>query len=186
MKNIKDLAVLAIAVVLVLGLCTSCEHQSPTEPPSNIGNPEGLGSKCGCCGCTRTIGYWKTHAGNRGNNPDVVSQYLPILLGDVGGPETIQVTNAAQAVQILSMKLGHPSNGITKLRAQLLGAKLNFAAGADDSAVASIVDDADEYLATHGLEVWAGLEETERQMILGWMETLDDYNNGYIGPPHCP
>jgi hypothetical protein len=186
MKNVRDLAVFAVALVLVLGLCTSCEHQSPTEPLNEMSTVERSGPKPGQCGCTRTIGYWKTHAGNRGNNPDVVSQYLPIWLGDVGGPETIQVTNAAQAVLILSMKLGHPSNGITKLRAQLLGAKLNFAAGADDSAVASVVDDADEYLATHGLDVWAGLEEMERQMILGWMETLDDYNNGYIGPPHCP
>jgi hypothetical protein len=25
-------------------------------------------------GCTRTIGYWKNHAGGRGNNPDVVTR----------------------------------------------------------------------------------------------------------------
>lgn len=142
---------------------------------------------CPCgYGCTLTIGYWKTHAGFHGNNPDRVTEHLPIWLGDAGGTKSIQVTTAAQAVEILSMDFGHASNGITKLYAQLLGAKLNISRGADDSAVASVIAEADAFLAMYDWQDWGSLSKSQRQVILGWMSTLDDYNNGDIGPGHCP
>jgi hypothetical protein len=68
---------------------------------------------------TLTIGYWKTHAGFTGNNPDNVTKYLPIWLGKSTGTKSVQVTNASQAVSILQMN-GTASNGINKLYAQLL------------------------------------------------------------------
>ena len=40
-------------------------------------------------GCTRTIGYWKTHAGF-GPQADVVTPLLPILLGSAGGAKTLE------------------------------------------------------------------------------------------------
>ena len=46
----------------------------PCEPPAN--------------GCTRTIGYWKTHAGF-GPQADAVTPLLPILLGSAGGAMTL-------------------------------------------------------------------------------------------------
>jgi len=136
-------------------------------------------------GCTLTIGYWKTHAGFTGRNPDRVTPLLPIWLGTTGGAKSIQVTSAAQAVSLLSMS-GDASNGINKLYAQLLGAKLNMANGADGSAVASTIAAADAFLATKKAADWGSLSKADKQMVLGWMTTLDNYNNGYIGPGHCP
>jgi hypothetical protein len=137
-----------------------------------------------CGGCTRTIGYWKTHAGFTGNNADVLSQYLPIWLGASGGAKSVQVTSAAQAVFLLEMS-GEASNGINKLYAQLLGARLNIAAGADGSAAAGTISAADAWLATHNAADWSSLSKKERNQVLAWMTTLDNYNNGLIGPGHC-
>jgi hypothetical protein len=136
-------------------------------------------------GCTLTIGFWKNHAGF-GPQPDLVTQYLPIWLGDEGGSESIEVTDAQMAVDILSMHVyGHPRNGITKLYAQLLGAKLNIANGADDSAIDDIIADADEFLADYSWTDWNSLVKNTQKIILGWQEALDEYNNGDIGPGHC-
>jgi hypothetical protein len=136
--------------------------------------------------CTLTIGYWKTHAGFHGRNADRVTPLLPIWLGTAtaGGAETVQVSSASQAVSLLSMS-GDASNGINKLYAQLLGAKLNIANGADGSAVASTISAADAFLATKTAADWGSLTKAQRQMVLGWMSMLDNYNNGHIGPGHC-
>lgn len=141
----------------------------------------------GSCGggCTLTIGFWKTHAGFTGRNPDRVTPLLPQWLGTAGGAKSVQVTTASQAVTILSMGLGEPSNGITKLYAQLLGAKLNIANGADGSAVASTIAAADAFLAMYNQTAWTSLSKAQKQTVLGWMTMLDNYNNGYIGPGHC-
>jgi hypothetical protein len=141
---------------------------------------------CPCdTGCSLTIGYWKTHAGFHGNNADRVSEHLPIWLGNAGGAASVQVTTAAQAVEVLSMNLGHPSNGITRVYAQLLGVKLNIARGADDSAIAGTIADADEFLSMHDYNDWRGLTRPVKQMVRDWATTFDDYNNGRIGPGHC-
>jgi hypothetical protein len=135
-----------------------------------------------CGGCTLTIGYWKNHAGF-GPQRDMVTGLLPISLG------SISVTNAAQAVQFLGFKGSNnvfdASNGINKLCAQLLGAKLNIKNGADGSVVASTIAAADAFLATKNSLSWAGLTKTQKNQVLSWMSTLDNYNNGLIGPGHC-
>lgn len=136
-------------------------------------------------GCSLTIGFWKTHAGF-GPQADEVTPLLPIWLGTAGGDKSLTVTTAEIAVDVLVMKTyGKNSNGITKLYAQLLGAKLNFASGAGSSAVDDIVSDADAFLADHDWTDWKGLSEAERNDVMYWQGTLDDYNNGYIGPGHC-
>lgn len=133
-------------------------------------------------GCTRTIGYWKTHAGF-GPQADAVTPLLPISVG------SINVTTAALAVQLLSMEGSNDdfdaSNGINKLYAQLLGAKLNGASAADTSAVASTIAAADAFLATHDSTSWDGLSKAEKGTVLGWMTTLDEFNNGLGGAAHC-
>lgn len=140
----------------------------------------------GCShGGTLTIGYWKTHAGFNGNNPDRVTPLLPIWLGTPGSEKSVQITTAQEAVDALSMNLGHPSNGITKLYAQLLAAKLNIANGADGSAVSSTIACSDTFLADHNWEDWNSLNKATKQKVLTWMTTLDDYNNGLIGPGSC-
>jgi hypothetical protein len=134
-------------------------------------------------GCTLTIGFWKTHAGDTGNNPDLISQYLPIWLGTSGGSKSVEVTSASQAESILSQD--GASNGIVKLYAQLLGAKLNIENGADGSAVAATIAAADAFLATHDASDWVSLTSAEQEQVLAWKDALDSYNNGLTGPGHC-
>ncbi len=136
-------------------------------------------------GCTRTIGFWKNWTG-LGPQDDVLSQYLPITLGDAGGTKSLDVTDVYIAVDVLEMKTyGKNNNGITKLYAQLLASKLNFAAGASDSAVADYVTDADAFLADHDYMDWNGLSDDDKDMVMMWQGSFDDYNNGDIGPGHC-
>jgi hypothetical protein len=133
--------------------------------------------------CTRTIGYWKNHAGF-GPQADVVTPLLPRWLGTSGGAKSVHVTTAALAVALLD-KSGDASNGINKLYAQLLAAKLNIANGASGSAVLQTITQADLFLATHAAGDWNALSSAQRQQVLTWAATLDDYNNGKIGPAHC-
>jgi hypothetical protein len=135
-------------------------------------------------GCTRTIGYWKTHAGF-GPQEDAVTQLLPITLGS-GGGKSLVVSTAQIAVDVLTMKTyGKNNNGITKLYAQLLGAKLSIAAGADDSDVASAISAANDFLHDYDWNDWDGLSGDDKDMVMDWQSMFDSYNNGYIGPGHC-
>jgi len=134
--------------------------------------------------CTRTIGFWKNHSG-MGPQDDLVTQYLPIWLGTPDGPKSVNVTDAAMAFDILSQVITVGSlDGITKLRAQLLAAKLDIASGTDGTVVAEVIDLADAFLADHEPADWSSLDEATRQMVLDWKDTLDQYNNGIIGPGH--
>ncbi len=136
-------------------------------------------------GCTLTIGFWKNWTG-LGPQEDLVSQYLPITLGDAGGTKSLDVTTVYIAEDVLKMKTyGKNNNGITKLYAQLLAAKLNFAAGASDTAVADYVTDADAFLADHDYMDWDGLSDDDKDMVMMWQGSFDKYNNGDIGPGHC-
>ncbi|PYI31192.1 hypothetical protein BP00DRAFT_180899 [Aspergillus indologenus CBS 114.80] len=128
-------------------------------------------------GCTRTIGYWKNH-------PAVIPPLLPIWLGTEGGLKSVKVDSAAQAVTIEGIPTA--SNGIDKLYAQLLAAKLSIKNGADGSAVASTIQAADAFLATKNSADWAGLINAQKSQVNGWATTLDSYNNGVTGPGHCP
>ncbi len=137
--------------------------------------------------CTHGLGYWKTHAGF-GPQANEVSQYLPLWLGDINGDKSLYVTYSTTAVGILVMtmkKCGGNSNGITKLYAQLLAAKLNLAAGADGSVIDTSLSNVDTFLANHDQNDWDTLSTDDQQMVLSWKSTLDDYNNGVIGPGSC-
>jgi hypothetical protein len=133
--------------------------------------------------CTRTIGYWKTHAGF-GPQADVVTPLLPQWLGIGGGAKSVHVTTAALAVSLLD-RSGDASNGINKLYAQLLAAKLNIASGASGSAVLQTITQADAFLAMHAAADSGSLSSAQRQQVLAWAAALDDYNNGRIGPGQC-
>jgi hypothetical protein len=127
-------------------------------------------------GCTRTIGYWKNHR-------SATAALLPQWLGTSGGASSVEVTSPAQASSLLH-KAGS-QNGIASLRAQLLGAKLNVASGADPTDVVETIAEADEFLASHSLSDWSDLTKAERRQVRAWAETLDDYNRGVTGPGHC-
>ena len=135
--------------------------------------------------CTRTIGFWKNHAG-LGPQDDLVSPLLPLWLGTPGGAESIEVTTAEQAVALLKRRdFGGSRNGIAKLYAQLLAAKLNIANGADASAVHAKICDADAFLAENDWTAWSSLCRPDRKLVLRLKTKLDRYNNGRIGPGHC-
>ena len=96
------------------------------------------------------------------------------------------VDNSSTAVQVLSGKNGrNASNGIAKLYAQFLATKLNIACGTSDLDVADVIAYADDFLTDHDCTAWKTLGKDDRKTVLGWMGTLDDYNNGVIGPGHC-
>ncbi|MCM2272767.1 MAG: DNRLRE domain-containing protein [candidate division Zixibacteria bacterium] len=136
-------------------------------------------------GCSHTIGYWKTHAGF-GPQADEVTQYLPIWLGTAAGAKSRLVNTAQLAVDYLSQNVyGTPKNGITKLYAQLLGAKLSIADGADATDIAATIAAADAFLAANDYSDWNGLSKAQKALVLSWHDTLDAYNNGMIGPGHC-
>jgi hypothetical protein len=142
-------------------------------------------------GCTYTIGYWKTHAVDNlyGHNTDHVSSHLPIYLGTLGGAQTVVVAQNTDVVSIMKrIGPGGSSNGILKLYAQLLGAKLSMAQDvpSDPSCIQDVVDAADAFLATHNAEDWATLSKSDRSDVLGWMSMLDQYNNGLLPcATHC-
>jgi hypothetical protein len=153
--------------------------------PMNMGTDPAIDSDADPATGTAVCTTLKNHAGF-GPQDDVLSQYLPITLGDAGGTKSLDVTSAAIAVDVLEQKTyGKPNNGITKLYCQLLVAKLNFASGASDSAVADYVTDADAFLADHDYMDWNGLSEEDVDNVMMWHKDFDDYNNGDIGPGHC-
>jgi hypothetical protein len=136
-------------------------------------------------GCTRTIGYWKTHSGF-GPQDDVVTPLLPIWLGTPGGTNSIAVTDNVIAHDILIQHVyGHPSNGITKLYAQLLGAKLNMASGASFGDIEDALGAADEFLADHYYTDWDSFDKNTQRTVNRLKDKFDEYNNGTIGPGHC-
>lgn len=113
----------------------------------------------------------------------MVTKHLPISLGTSGGKKSVNVTTATQAVSILTKV--YSSNGIEKLYAQLLAAKLNIKNGTNGSAVAGTIKDADAFLATYNASNWSKLTKADQQKIIDWAKKLDQYNNGEIGPGHC-
>ncbi len=133
---------------------------------------------------TRTIGFWKNHTG-LGPQDDLVSQFLPLSLGTPGGARTLLVSDVQAAYDVLSMSLTMDKlDGISKLYAQLLAAKLDIANGADGSVVAEVIQEADAFLADHDPSDWSGLDNETQKKVLYWKDMLDAYNNGYIGPGH--
>jgi hypothetical protein len=181
-----------------VGPYQQCGNQPPIENTAdfvtNDTGTEGQDSvsipvRVPCSGCTLTIGYWKTHAdpSSPRNNPDETLKVLAeqpngtIWLGTPNGAKSVAVTST-NVVSILSFE---GSNGIRKLQAQLLAAKLNIANGANGSSVQSTIAAADLFLAQNGANSWNDLSKAKKQKVLGWMSTLDDFNNGLIGPGHC-
>jgi hypothetical protein len=129
-------------------------------------------------GCTYTQGYWKQTTGVTPHYPNVWPAAVltgGLSLGTVGYSadqlETIFNTPAA-------------GNGLVSLAHQLEAAKLNIANGADPSAVAGAVADADALIG--GLVVPAvGTGYLAPATTSALTGTLDDYNSGRIGPGHC-
>ncbi len=136
-------------------------------------------------GCTYGKGYWKNHAGF-GPQDDEISIMLPIWLGEDDGSKSIAVTDAQIAYDILTQHVyGHPSNGITKLYAHFLTAKLNIFNFANPEDINGLVDEVDAFLANYDWNDWNMLDKDQKKMVLQWKGHFEEYNEGYIGPGHC-
>ncbi len=117
--------------------------------------------------CTFTVGYWKNHTS--------AWPVSSLALGTV-------TYSATDLLSILNQSVG--GNGLVSLAHQLIAAKLNIAAGADPTAIASTISSADALIG--GLvvpPVGSGFLSPSTTDPL--TQALDDYNNGLTGPGHC-
>lgn len=126
-------------------------------------------------GCAFTQGYWKTH-----------SAYGPApydgtwtLLDD--GEDTPFYASGLSYYQVLHT----PPRGDAYfiLAHQYIAATLNQLGGADTSAIDSELADAHDFFDAHAPGESLSREASSSAKDLA--ETLDDYNNGRIGPGHC-
>ncbi len=110
-------------------------------------------------GCAHGKGYWKNHLAE-------VDEMLPLTLGDEGGAKSLVVDDPRIAYGVLQQHTyGHPSNGITKLYAHLLTAKLSIANGADGSGAEDAVNSADAFLADYDWNDWDSLSKDDMRMV---------------------
>jgi len=117
--------------------------------------------------CTYTIGYWKNHF-----------EAWPVAGLTLG---TVAYTSA-ELLAILNQPAG--GNGLIILAHQLIAAKLNIANGADPTAAAASIAAADAQIG--GLIVPPiGGGFLAPASVSALSNTLDDFNNGLIGPGHC-
>ena len=136
-------------------------------------------------GCTHRLRWWKSHSG-RGCRPDEISSLLPIWLGDEGGDKSRSVETNGQAFAYLAKNVfGRPRNGITRLYAQLLTAKLNIATGADSADIDATIAEVDEYLTQRDWRHWNCISQAEKTQVQEWRRALIDYNRGVTGPGMC-
>jgi hypothetical protein len=117
--------------------------------------------------CTYTQGYWKNHP-----------ESWPVsglMLG---------TTNYTKAQLISIFNTPAHGNGLLILAHQLIAAKLNILQGADPTPVAGTVAAADALIG--GLVVPpVGSGYLTPASVNALAQTLDDYNNGTLGVPHC-
>ncbi len=116
--------------------------------------------------CTYSHGFWKTHPGSWPVDE--------LTLGTI-------VYSQDELITILQTGPGGDATYI--LAHQLIAAKLNVSNGADDTEVADTIAAADQWLSDNPLGSDPSGEERQAGIILA--ETLDDYNNGIIGPGQC-
>jgi hypothetical protein len=130
--------------------------------------------------CTFTQGFWKTHCGVPLGC--VQPNAWPVSSLTLGTGPGVTYTEA-QLLQILNQSVG--GNGLISLAHQLIAAKLNIAQGADASAVAATILAADAQIGNLVVPPIGG-GFLSPSSTSSKTQILDDYNNGIIGPGHCP
>lgn len=131
-------------------------------------------------GCTFTLGYWKTHAvqGAAGFDPTWN------LLGAMGENEPFFLSGGTYYDAISTAPAG---NAYYQLSQQYVAAVLNGLSGASTSDVSAELAQATGLFATFTPAQIGALRgnNATRKLFISLSETLDDYNNGVIGPGHC-
>jgi len=116
--------------------------------------------------CTYTQGFWKTH-------PDAWSASL--TLGTV-------TYSQAELLDILN-EPAH-GNGLVILAHQLIATILNANQGADVTDIQAAIDAAHALIGSLVIPP-IGSDSLPSTSASALTQTLDDYNNGIIGPGHC-
>jgi len=130
-------------------------------------SPTVEGTTTSVSNCTFTQGYWKNH-------PEAWPA-TSLMLG------TVNYTQA-QLLQIFNQPAR--GNGLIILAHQLIAAKLNILQGANPTPVAAVISAADAQIA--GLIVPPiGSGFLSPAIVNANAQTLDDFNNGTLGVPHC-
>lgn len=131
-------------------------------------------------GCTLTQGYWKTHstygpAKNADETWDLIGPDAPFFLS---GKTYIEV-----------LKSSPKGNVYYILAHQYIAAELNFLAGANPEDAIDAFEKAKVLFQTYTPDEIYDLEGMEgkklKNYFVGLAGTLDEYNNGIIGPGHC-
>ncbi len=117
--------------------------------------------------CTYTQGFWKTHSG--------AWPAGTIKLGNI-------TYTSGQLLSIFNQPAG--GNGLLILAHQLIAAKLNILQGADGSSVASTIASADALIGNL-VSPPVGGGSLSPSSVNALATTLDNFNNGLIGPGHC-
>jgi hypothetical protein len=126
-------------------------------------------------GCTRTLGYWKTHP----EDWDAAGDNTPFLT-------TTTFFNSGQNYLTILSSSSAGGNAYINLAKQYIAAVLNTGGGASGiSSVDAAISGAAGYFAGAPAGIPNPVNPT-RATLLGWATTLDNFNNGVIGPGHCP
>jgi hypothetical protein len=130
-----------------------------------------------CAGCTLTPGYWKTHS-LRGPAP-YDDAWLNI---GASGADTMFYLSGKTYYQVLWTA---PNGNVYYILAHAyIAAKLNILDGASTTpAVTAAIASAETYFTTK--TPTSSLTRAQRNALITLATTLDNYNNGVIGPGHC-
>lgn len=128
-------------------------------------------------GCTLTPGYWKTH-----------SKYGPAPYDDTWaqvGEDAAFFLSGQTYYQVLWTPPG--GNAYYILAHAYIAARLNQLGGADFTAAQAAFNSATALFGTYTPAQVAAMKgsSTVRQQFISLAATLDNYNNGLIGPGHC-
>ena len=114
--------------------------------------------------CTLTQGYWKNH-----------ESAWPVSSLTLGNKSY----SKAELLEILRTPVR--GNGLISLSHQLIAAKLNVAAGADDVSISVSIDAADDLIGN----LVVGVDKIDTKDASNLVDKLDAFNNGDTGPGHC-
>ncbi len=130
-------------------------------------------------GCTLTPGYWKTHSiYGPAAHPDATWDLLP---GGLGPNKQFFISGKTWYQALWTAPQGNP---YYILAHAYIAAKLNILAGASTTAgVDAAITYAETYFPTKNPNT--NTTGPTKTAVLNAAKTLDDYNNGLIGPGHC-
>jgi hypothetical protein len=182
MKKLLIVLPLLIICGLMLSIwgCSNDEGvNTPTSsaPVANVGSTKNYDAPRLSCTCTRTPGYWKTHPN------DEAWGWIPGGLG----VNTILVGTGKTYMEILWTVPRH-GDAFYILAHQWIAARMNRIAGASPDPVLDLSWYAYDLLDAYdgNPHMMSEIKGAVREDFINTAAILDQYNNGIIGPGHCP